>query len=84
MLRVRLNQEQERRREVRSEGLAGVPIDDSFCQIGLRDREFRTDNSVQNTRLDGHEHPGQVVCYHGVPAGEKLATSGNVMPVRPG
>lgn len=47
--------------------LAVVPLDISFCQFVFRDHMFRTDNSAEDRRLDGHPYQGQLLAYHGVP-----------------
>ena len=48
-------------------GLATVPLDDSFCQFVFRDESFRVDNSSDERRLDGNPFQGKVIAYHGVP-----------------
>ncbi|VTU38526.1 GAF domain-containing protein [Variovorax sp. RA8] len=53
--------------EVRPEFLATVPFEVSFCQFALRDGTFRTHDSAQDARLDGHPYQGVMVSYHGVP-----------------
>lgn len=47
--------------------LAEVPLGVSFCQFVIRDGLFRTDNSANDRRLDGHPYQGVMVSYHGVP-----------------
>jgi GAF domain-containing protein len=61
--------------EMRPGYLAEVPIDDSFCQFVLRDGEFRTFDSGQDDRLNGHPYKGAMAAYHGVPV---LAGSGEL------
>lgn len=47
--------------------MAIVPLGESFCQFAMRDGVFLTDNTVQDSRLDGNPNQGVVVCYHGLP-----------------
>jgi GAF domain-containing protein len=47
--------------------LAEVPFEASFCQFVVRDGLFRTDNSGDDARLNGHPYQGVVVSYHGSP-----------------
>lgn len=53
--------------EMRPTFLDVVPMDASFCQFVVRDGLFRTNNSGQDKRLDGHPYQGVVVSYHAVP-----------------
>ena len=53
--------------EVRPDFLLAVPFKHSFCQFVLRDQAFRTEDSRQDKRLDGHPYQGVVVSYHSVP-----------------
>lgn len=53
--------------QVAPEALAVVPLDISFCQFVFREQSFRTDNSADDHRLDGHPFQGKVLAYHGVP-----------------
>lgn len=61
--------------EVRPDYLAAVPVNDSFCQFVLREGEFRTCDSGQDDRLNGHPYKGAMAAYHGVPV---LAGSGEL------
>lgn len=53
--------------QMRPEFLAEVPLEDSFCQFVVRDGLFRTENSGEDHRLDGHKYQGVLLTYHGVP-----------------
>ncbi len=53
--------------ELRPEFLAEVPLETSFCQFVLRQGRFRTDDSSQDDRLNGHPYKGVMMAYHGVP-----------------
>lgn len=53
--------------EARPEQLAAVPFQDSFCQYVLREGEFRTADTREDRRLDGHAYQGVLLSYHGVP-----------------
>lgn len=53
--------------EVKPDYLCEVPLAESFCQFVLRDQQFRTDHSGQDTRLAGHKYQGVLLSYHGVP-----------------
>jgi GAF domain-containing protein len=53
--------------EVKPEFLEEVPLADSFCQFVLRDGQFRTSDTGQDHRLDGHKYQGVLMSYHGVP-----------------
>lgn len=53
--------------EVRPAFLAEVPFNTSFCQFVIRDGLFRTSDSANDRRLDGHPYQGVMVSYHGVP-----------------
>lgn len=53
--------------ETRPDYLAEVRFETSFCQFVIRDGTFRTDDSGQDSRLDGHPYQGVMVTYHGVP-----------------
>jgi len=57
----------DRQGEARPEFLRVVPFQDSFCQFVLRDGSFKTEDSGQDLRLDGHPYQGVMVSYHGVP-----------------
>ncbi|MDM0103298.1 guanylate cyclase [Variovorax sp. J22R24] len=52
---------------MRPDFLAVVPFSRSFCQFVVKDRSFRTDNSVADPRLFGHALRGIVISYHSVP-----------------
>ncbi|MDM0000603.1 guanylate cyclase [Variovorax sp. J22P240] len=52
---------------MRPDFLAVVPFSRSFCQFVVKDRAFRTDNSVADPRLFGHALRGIVISYHSVP-----------------
>ena len=53
--------------EVTPEFLMEVPLEDSFCQFVLRDGLFKTHNSGEDNRLDGHKYKGVLLSYTGVP-----------------
>lgn len=53
--------------EVRPDFLEVVPLADSFCQFVIRDGLFKTSNTAQDHRLDGHKYQGVLMTYHGVP-----------------
>jgi GAF domain-containing protein len=53
--------------QVRPDFLLAVPFKHSFCQFVLRDQAFRTEDSRQDKRLDGHPYQGVVISYHSVP-----------------
>lgn len=44
-----------------------VPFEDSFCQYTIGEGEFRTAASLNDARLDGHIHRGNVQSYTGLP-----------------
>ena len=44
-----------------------VPFDDSFCQFSIGLGEFRTADSINDARLDGHTHQANVQSYVGLP-----------------
>lgn len=44
-----------------------VPLQNSFCQFVLRDGVFRTGNSAEDSRLNGHPFQGIVSSYVGLP-----------------
>jgi hypothetical protein len=44
-----------------------VPFKDSFCQIALREGEFRSNNTALDSRVDFSPYKGIVVSYHAVP-----------------
>ena len=53
--------------EIKPEFLAKVPLKDSFCQFVLRDGLFKTSNTADDHRLNGHKYQGVLMTYHGVP-----------------
>lgn len=53
--------------EPRAQYLEVVPFKDSFCQIALRDGEFRSSNTGADSRVDYSPYQGLVVSYHAVP-----------------
>lgn len=53
--------------EIRPDFLEAVPFEDSFCQFVLRDGVFRTTDSGEDDRLDGHKYKGVLLSYCGVP-----------------
>ncbi|MES2841514.1 MAG: guanylate cyclase [Pseudomonadota bacterium] len=53
--------------EIKPEFLAEVPLKDSFCQFVLRDGLFKTSNTADDHRLNGHKYQGVLMTYHGVP-----------------
>jgi hypothetical protein len=44
-----------------------VPFTDSFCQFSVADGAFRSENTLQDHRLDGHVHQATVQSYTGLP-----------------
>lgn len=44
-----------------------VPFKDSFCQIALREGEFRSTNTGADSRVNYSPYQGIVVSYHAVP-----------------
>lgn len=44
-----------------------IPLEDSFCQIVLREDGFRSDNTRIDPRLNYSPYKGVVMAYHGVP-----------------
>lgn len=44
-----------------------VPFEDSFCQYTVDDGVFRTEASLDDSRLDGHIHQTTVQSYTGLP-----------------
>ena len=61
--------------QVRPDFLLAVPFKHSFCQFVLRDQAFRTEDSRQDPRLEGHPYQGVVISYHSVPL---VAGNGNL------
>jgi len=57
----------DKQEQVRPDFLLAVPFRHSFCQFVLRDQAFRTEDSRQDTRLDGNPYQGVVISYHSVP-----------------
>lgn len=53
--------------EPRPQYLEAVPFKDSFCQLALRDGEFRSTNTGADSRVDYSPYQGLVVSYHAVP-----------------
>ncbi|MBT9462747.1 MAG: guanylate cyclase [Hydrogenophaga sp.] len=53
--------------EIKPEFLEEVPLKDSFCQFVLRDGLFKSSNTADDHRLDGHKYQGVLMTYHGVP-----------------
>ena len=53
--------------EPRSHDLDVVKFTDSFCQIAMREGEYRTDNTAMDRRVDGSPYQGVVMSYQGVP-----------------
>jgi GAF domain-containing protein len=53
--------------QVHPDFLLAVPFKHSFCQFVRRDQAFRTEDSRQDKRLDGHPYQGVVISYHSVP-----------------
>ncbi len=53
--------------EPRAKYLERVPFADSFCQIALREGEFRSTNTSTDSRVDYSPYKGLVVSYHAVP-----------------
>lgn len=47
-----------------------VPFEDSFCQFSVGRGEFKTSDSLQDHRLDGHVHQADVQSYVGLPLTE--------------
>lgn len=52
--------------EISPDFLLTVPLKESFCQFALREGIFRTDDSANDTRLDGHKYQGVMSSYTGV------------------
>ena len=57
-----------------SENLSEVPLGESFCQFVLRDKGFRTADSAQDERLQGHPFQGIMNSYFGLPLSRKAGT----------
>jgi GAF domain-containing protein len=57
----------DKRGEVVPSNLLEVPMGDSFCQFALKDGVFRTDNSNNDDRLNGHPYKGVMNSYVGLP-----------------
>lgn len=57
----------DKQNEATPEALAVVPLEHSFCQFVFRDQQFRTSDSREEPRLDGHVFQQVVLSYHGVP-----------------
>ena len=53
--------------EPRAAYLKVVPFEDSFCQIALREGEFRSTNTGADSRVEYSPYRGIVVSYHAVP-----------------
>lgn len=53
--------------EIVPEFLQVVPLADSFCHLTIRDGVFKTDNSANDQRLDGHKYQGVLRSYVGLP-----------------
>ncbi len=47
--------------------LAEVPYVDSFCQLAMRNGEFRSSNTAADSRVDYSPYQGMVLSYHAVP-----------------
>jgi hypothetical protein len=60
--------------EPRSKYLDVVPFEDSFCQIALREGEFRSTNTTHDSRVDYSPYQGLVVSYHAVPLLDRALT----------
>ncbi len=54
--------------------LTEVPLGDSFCQFVIRDDGFRTANSADDARLDGHVYQGVLNSYFGLPLSSQPGT----------
>jgi hypothetical protein len=54
--------------------LAEVPLGDSFCQFVMADNGFRTADSSQDARLDGHVYQGILNSYFGLPLSHQPGT----------
>lgn len=57
----------DRNGEPRAKYMEVVPFKDSFCQIALREGEFRSTNTSADSRVDYSPYQGLVVSYHAVP-----------------
>ena len=57
----------DKRKEAKPDFLVVVPFERSFCQYVQRDRDFRTNDSAADPRLDRHPYQGLIVSYHSVP-----------------
>lgn len=57
----------DRLNEPRAPYLEVVPFKDSFCQIALREGEFRSTNTATDSRVDFSPYKGLMLSYHAVP-----------------
>lgn len=58
----------------RAKYLEVIPFKDSFCQIALREGEFRSHNTTADSRVDYSPYQGLVVSYHAVPLLDRALT----------
>ncbi len=57
----------DRRHAPRPAYMESVPFGDSYCQIALREGEFRSQDTAHDSRVDYSPYKGVVVSYHAVP-----------------
>lgn len=57
----------DRRHQPRPSYVESVCLRDSYCQIALREGEFRSQDTSHDSRVDYSPYKGVVVSYHAVP-----------------